>query len=327
MEPTKLRVLFVVPGPPVGWRMIFTRNDIAAIEQIGVLGRSFYLASRTSISVLLKEAIRFRREMKEFRPDLVHVHYGTVSAMFCAAMSRNLPLVITYQGSDLNPCLGMSRVRWGVGRLLSQLAALRASHIICVSQELKDRLWWKSRKADVIPSGVNTVMFRPMLKSEAREKLGWDQGDKVVVSSAGTDPPRKRLDLAQAAVRIAQLKCGPIRLVVLDGRTEHAEIPLLFNAADCFILTSESEGSPNVVKEAIACNLPVVSVDVGDVRDRLWRVSPSLIVSRDPEEIGKALAEILAKPERSNGAEMIKELSAENVARHTLNLYRSVLKR
>ncbi|HJR76191.1 MAG TPA: glycosyltransferase [Nitrospiraceae bacterium] len=322
----KPRVLFVIPGLPIGWRMIFIRNDIAAIEKLGIVGRSFYLVSRTSLPVLVNEARRFRREIKEFKPDLVHVHYGTVSAFFCAATTR-LPLIITYQGSDLNPCPGMSKVRWGFGRILSQFAALRASRIICVSRELRDRLWWKSHTAAVLPSGVDTAMFRPMPKSKARAQLGWASHEKIVVSSAGTDPPRKRLDLAQAAVRVAESTCGKVRFIVLDGRTEHKEIPLLFNAADCLLLTSESEGSPNVVKEAIACGLPVVSVDVGDVKERLSNVQPSHIVGRDPYELGGAIARVLCDPQRSNGHEVVGEICAETISKRMLTLYRQVLER
>ena len=322
----KPRILFVIPGLPIGWRMIFIRNDIAAIEKLEIVGRSFYLVSRTSLPVLINEARRFRREISEFKPDLVHVHYGTVSAFFCAATTR-LPLVITYQGSDLNPCPGMSPIRWGIGRMLSQVAALRATRIICVSRELRDRLWWRSHTAAVLPSGVDTAMFRPMPKSDARAQLGWADDEKIVVSSAGTDPPRKRLDLAQAAIRTAESTCGKIRFIVLDGRTEHKEIPLLFNAADCLILTSESEGSPNVVKEAIACGLPVVSVDVGDVKERLRNVHPSHIVDRDPYELGAAIVQVLCDPRRSNGHEVVGEIAAENISERMLAIYRQVLER
>jgi glycosyltransferase involved in cell wall biosynthesis len=307
------------------WGMVFIRNDIAAVEKLGIIGRSFYLGSRTSLPVLIKEASRFRREIHEFNPDLIHVHYGTVTAFFCAMLTRR-PLVINYRGSDLNPCPGMNRARSLVGRWLSQFAALRASRIICVSKQLKERLWWNSAHARVLPSGVNTAVFRPMPKSEARAKLGWADTERVVISSAGTDPPRKRLDLAQASIAVAESLCGKIRFIVLDGHTEHKDIPLLFSGADCFLLTSEWEGSPNVVKEAMACSLPVVSVDVGDVRERLRDVHPSSLVSREPRELGAALARLLCEPVRSNGHEMVREVSAETIAGKVLSLYGEVLR-
>jgi glycosyltransferase involved in cell wall biosynthesis len=93
------------------------------------------------------------------------------------------------------------------------------------------------------------------------------------------------------------------------------------NAADCLLLTSDWEGSPNVVKEALACNLPVVSVDVGDVRERLERVRPSVIVPRDSAEIGKAISDILKRGQRSNGRESGNVLSSETVSRRIVSLY------
>ena len=324
MSPDRPRVLFVVPSSPAGPTMVFIRNDIAAVEKAGVLGRTFTLTSRTSVRILIKEAARLRREVREFTPDLIHVHYGTVTAFFCAMLTRR-PLVLNFRGSDLNPCPGMNRARSLVGRWLSQVAALRASRIICVSKQLKDRLWWNSATAQVLPSGVDITMFRPLSRAESRATLGWTEAEKVVVSSAGTDPPRKRLDLAHAAVQVAEASCGKIRFVVLNGRTDHKEVPILFNAADCFLLTSEWEGSPNVVKEAMACCLPVVSVDVGDVRERLRHVHPSSIVSRDPRELGRALARLLDKPVRSNGHEMVREVSAEAMAVKVLSLYGEVM--
>jgi glycosyltransferase involved in cell wall biosynthesis len=272
----------------------------------------------------MNESRRFRGEVKRFKPDLIHAHYGTMTAFFCMVLTR-LPLIITYQGSDLNWFLHPNPLRSPTGRVLSQLAALRAGRIICVSEQLRRRLWWKRARASVLPSGVDTAIFHPISKSEARAKLGWGQQEKIVVSSAGTDPPRKRLDLAQAGIRVAESLCGAIRFVVLDGRTEHRDLPIVFNASDCFLMTSDSEGSPNVVKESIACGLPVVSVDVGDVRERLRNVRPSTIVSRDPEAIGKALAEILLESQRSNGPRIIQDLSADKIALRVLRLYEEAL--
>lgn len=326
MRSCRPRVLFVAPGTPAGPTMVFIRNDIAAVERSGVIGRTFTLPSRTSLPILVSEACRFRREVSQFKPDLIHAHYGTVTAFFCAILTWK-PLVITFQGSDLNPFWHPNPLRSPLGRVLSQLAASRASRIICVSEQLRSRLWWNHKRASVQPSGVDTAIFRPMPKREARAALGWGADEKIIVSSAGTDPPRKRLDLAQAGVKIAESLCGIIRFVVLDGNTEHKDVAVFFNAADCFVLTSDSEGSPNVIKESMACGLPVVSVDVGDVSQRLRDVQPSKIVSRNPEDIGKALAEVLLKGERSNGPQIIHDLSAENIALKTLRLYEEVLMR
>jgi len=104
-------------------------------------------------------------------------------------------------------------------------------------------------------------------------------------------------------------------------------MPLYFNAADCLILTSDFEGSPTVVKEAMACNLPIVSVDVGDVSKRLTGVFPSCVVSRDPVSLGSALIKILEHGQRSNGSEIIKPISEEHIADRIAGIYRRIGRR
>ncbi len=178
----------------------------------------------------------------------------------------------------------------------------------------------------VVPSGVDLQRFRPMAKAAARLRMGWKSEEKVVIFNAGFDAIRKRLDLAEAAIRIAHQWCDDIRLEVLDGSETQERMPFYLNAADCLLMTSDWEGSPNMVKEAIACNLPVVSVDVGDVKERLAYVRPSKIVSRDPIEIGRALADILLQPERSNGCEVIQDVSSEHVAERVIAVYREAVR-
>lgn len=317
-----LRVLFIIPGEVEGSSMIFVKREVTAVQEAGITGRVFFLRSRTSLRVLAMEWLRLRRELREFMPDLVHAHFGTVTGFFCA-VGTCLPLVVTYRGNDINPDPSVSWVRSACGRLLSQLAALRARQIICVSPELKGKLWWSGERADVIPAGVDTRLFYPRPKGDMRAILGWTAEGRVVLFNAGGDPRIKRLDIAQAAVDIARGLCGDIQFVVTNREVPPEQMPILMNAADCLLLTSDCEGSPNVVKEAIACNLPVVSVDVGDVRERLAAVQPSRIVRRDPYELGAAVAEILTKGVRSNGSTVIRELALENVAQRMVTVYQA----
>src|SRR5207248_489562 len=160
---------------------------------------------RTSPVVLLREYKRLRQEIHEFRPHLLHAHYGTMTSFLCA-ISNTVPLVITFRGSDLNGDPDASFVRSNLGKLLSQISSLREQAV------------------------------------------------------------------------------GPIRLIMLDGSVLPELIPSYLNAADCLALASLREGSPNVVKESLACNLPVVATDVGDVAERLEQVRPSRVVTRDVSE-------------------------------------------
>jgi teichuronic acid biosynthesis glycosyltransferase TuaC len=112
-----------------------------------------------------------------------------------------------------------------------------------------------------------------------------------------------------------------VRMVVLYGGTPPPDVPELFNAADCLLLTSDSEGSPTVVQEALACNLPVVSVDAGDTGERLSGVSWSAIVPRDPAVIAAELVRVLKVPGRSNGRRKVDEFSAHKIAGQLRRIY------
>jgi teichuronic acid biosynthesis glycosyltransferase TuaC len=322
LRPSPLKVVFVIPeGDGSAHSMIFARRQAQALRLRGVDVREFYLNSRTSIRGLVQEWRRFHAELSAFAPDVVHAQFGTVTAAFAALGARGRPLLITYRGSDLNPSPGGSRGRGICARMLSQIAALRATRMVCVSRELRDRLWWRRSRVTVLPTGVPLREFHARPRDVARRKLGWPEGAPVVLFNAGRDPRVKRLDLALAAVRIALRSLPDLRFEVLAGSVPPGSMPALMNAADCLLVTSDFEGSPAVVQEALASNLPIVSVDVGDVRERIERVSNTRLVSRDPESIASGLMELVARPLRTDGSRKVTELGMDVVAERVQQLY------
>ena len=324
-EPSRVpRVLFVIPGESEGSNMIFARRQLAVLRRLGVPVDSFFLRSRVSPAVLLSERGRFRKQIRAFRPDVVHAQFGTMTAFFAIASSP-VPVVITYRGSDLNPAPSVCWIRWATGVLLSQISALRARRIVCVSRELLGRLWWRSAVATVIPSGVDTSIFYPRGRDEARATLGWNSADRVILFSAGSSPKVKRIDLAERVVNVVRRTLPDVRFVVLDGTAAPAEMPLFLNAADCLLITSDYEGSPCIIQEALACNLPIVTVEVGDVRERLEGVSSSSIVQRDPEALGTAVVGALQRRERTNGHAIVQKISFDANALTLLNVYREAV--
>ncbi len=320
-----LRVLHVVPALPNGGAMIFAKRQVASLVRAGAAAETVYLSSRTDPRALARDWLRIRAVARRFRPDLIHAHYGTITAMLCACAST-VPMVVTFRGSDLNPVDVHGRVRGAVARVLSQCAALSAARIICVSARLRTRLWWRAARAAVIPDGTDLRLFQPRPRDEARHELGWPAEDRIVIFNVGNNPQTKRLDLAQTAVARARSLQPDLRLELIDGNVSASRIPLLLNAADCLLVTSDYEGSPNIVKEALACDLPVVSVDVGDVADRLVGVTPSLVVDRDPAAIARGLVDILRVGARCNGSDAVQGLSEERIAEQVLAVYREVLR-
>lgn len=318
-----IHVIEVIPGPEHGNSMIFVKRQVDSLERNGAEVRRFFLSSRTSPIKLLSEFIRFRRAVSSFKPDVIHSQYGTVTALFCATSSL-LPLVITFRGSDINHSSSNGLIRSVLQIIFSQLASLRAKQVICVSKGTKKKLWFAQHKAHVIPNGVNLSTFRLMSKEDARSRLRWNLKEKIVLFNAGRHPEVKRLNLARLGFEMAFKKCEALRLVVLNGLVDEKHIPVYMNAADCLLVTSAHEGAPNIVKEALACNLPLVSVDVGDIKERIQGVSPSKIVAEDPESIAEGLIWCLNQNRGSNGRAIIeKELDEGQVAKQIIAILTS----
>ncbi len=313
--------MFVIPSTGAGSSMIFARRQAEAVRAQGLEVFEFFLRSRTSPFVIAREMLRFRREVHRFRPAVVHAQYGTVTAMFAGLCAGKIPLVITYRGSDLNPCPGWPRMRTAMAHLFSQLAALRAARIVCVSRRLRARLWWRRDRVTILATGVDAAAFEPSEREAARRHLGWNTRTPAVLFNRGLDPQIKRLDLAEAAIGAARRTTPDLRWEVLDGSTAPELVPVLMNAADCLLVTSDFEGSPAVVQEALASNLPIVSVEVGDIAERLAGVCHSRIVARDPEKLGAALAEMVETPRRSDGRRKIEEFRADHIAGRLREIY------
>lgn len=320
----ELRVLFVVPGPREGPSMVFSKREAVAVSSLGTKVECLFLGSRTSPVTLFSEWRRARAAIRAFKPEAIHAHFGTVTGLFSSTLSRR-PLVITFRGSDLNPDPTVSWIRDRLGKLFSQLSVLRASRVICVSEQLRSRLWWQAWKAVVLTNGVDLSLFSPSDQSAAREALGLGVEDRIVLFNAGSSPAIKRLDLAREVAARLVRQDSSVRLLVLDGSQCHEQVPAYMNASDCLLITSDFEGSPTIVKEALACNLPIVSVDVGDVRERVRGVHPTRIVPRDIDSLARAVAEILSDRRRSNGRDAIAPLSEPEIARKLNDLYRNIL--
>jgi hypothetical protein len=153
--------------------MIFARRQANALRDHGVDVEVFYLRSRTSPWRLAREYVRFRGQLKATRPQVVHAHYGTVTALFSALAGRGHPLVITFRGGDLNPANGPSfgRVRGWLGRMLSQLASC-ASARACGNG---------SSGGANAPSFSRAEWMRTcFIRSLARRRgTGWDGGEML----------------------------------------------------------------------------------------------------------------------------------------------------
>jgi glycosyltransferase involved in cell wall biosynthesis len=253
---------------------------------------------------------------------LVHAHSG--EAALSAAFYRRSPLLVSYLGDDLlgTPDRdGTVTLAWRLRRAIVRQHSRLASRTITKSAEMQAALPSRVRARNtVLPNGVDTELFRPQDRAEARRRLGWPSEGRVALFAGDPDVPRKRFWLARAAVERARSELGDVRLEVARGISPD-RMPLLMNAADCLLLTSSIEGSPNVVKEALMCNLPVVATPAGDVRQLLEGVEPSYVCHAAEPALADALVDCLHTPRRSNGRERSSRLDAQVVAGSLLGLY------
>lgn len=302
---------------------IFVDRQIGSLEKIGVRAEIFDIGTSHSPIRLVKKWIELRQLVKRVNPDLVHAQYGTITGFVSTFVGK--PSIISYCGNDLQPGASVSKVRMRLGILMSNLAALRTKASICKSPQLRQALWWCQDRAIVIPSGIDLELFSPGPRDIARTQLGWNIECPVVIFYAGIDPANKGMDLALRAMQLVQSRIPAAELHLIEN-VDPRTMPLWHRAADVLLSASRSEGSPNVVKEALACNLPVVSTPVGDIPERLAGVEPSAVVPRDAQAIGEALVKILLERKRSNGREYVANLGLENIAHRIARVYQSALR-
>lgn len=321
-----MKVLSILPSTSSPLAMIFSHRQIESLEKLDVENQSFYIPSEgLTFKKLFSIVKELRKAIREYHPDLIHVQYGMVYA-FIAAYTNLRPLVITFHGSDLNTVAGKSFLRNSSKKILSNLAVLRARQVICVSRNVMRNLWWKTSIVNIIPLGINIEEFQPMDRTEARRQLNWKEKEVVVLFNAN-NPILKRLDIAEKTISIVKKSLPEARLEVLDAKQDnHKMIPVMINAADCLLLCSDSEGSPTMVKEALACNIPVVGVDVGDVVERLAGVHPSGVAEKEPHALARKIIEVIHSSVPSNGrAKLVADnLSEEAVAAVIRNVYLKV---
>ena len=264
-----------------------------------------------------------RRRLNGGSYDLVHAQFGQSGL---TALPKRVPLVVTFRGDDLEGIIGENGRYIPAGwllRFVSRVVARQADAAIVVSEHMK-RYLPDSVPAHVLPSGIDLELFRPEPRDEARRRLGLPEEQRLILFVGNPALARKRFALAQAAVDIVN-RSIPTRLIA-GWELPHRDIAALMSACDALVCTSMQEGSPNSVKEALACNLPVVSVPVGDVPLRLRGIAGCELCPDDrAETIAGALERVLRRNSRIDGRGAMKNLDERLLTRRLIDIYQSVL--
>jgi teichuronic acid biosynthesis glycosyltransferase TuaC len=327
-----MRVLAVTnmyPTPEFPSSGTFVEQQILGLKRIG-LDVHVMCVDRLEKGMIAYASLpgELRSRIAASQPDLVHSLYGGIMADLVTRIVNDRPTMVTFHGSDLlgQPLAGPLRkfiARYGT--FASRKAARRCNGIVIVSKCLQRVLPTDidSSKIRIIPCGIPLDIFKPLNRATCCESLGWEL-DRFHVLFYKSDDPVKRPSLAYAAIECVKLLGIKAELHELH-QVPYAEVPMWLNASDALLLTSIHEGSPTIVKEALACNLPIVSVGVGDIRERIDGIEGCYLALPEPSDLGAKLYLIASHMGRIEGRARVQDLSLEHIALRLEHFYREVL--
>ncbi|HEU5423441.1 MAG TPA: glycosyltransferase [Nitrolancea sp.] len=323
-----MRVLVVTNMYPTPEKPVFgtfVRTQVECLRRAGIDVDVLAMDGRFRKLIYPRGIVQLQQRLARERYDLVHAFYG-YSGMV-ARCQWKLPLVVTYEGSDLNGATG-----WGgrrgrsnavvvpAGKLLARLA----DAAIVQSQEMADRI--PNANVHVVPHEVDFDTFQVTPRDEARRQLGLSLDKKYLLFGANPEIGRKNFALARAAAAQVAADDPSVELLVV-WRESQPRLALYMSACDALVFPSYSEGSPNVVKQALACNLPIVATDVGDIAEVIAGTDLCFLADFSADEFAARLRQILATRPRTNGRRQAQRYAPEIIVGKVRAIYDDVLSR
>ena len=317
-----MKILFVTSEWPTKSHpnyVPFLKKHILSLENRGVSTVVYKIKSK-SMGIRITSIIRLRNYINSGDFNILHTHWG-YNALY--TLGVNIPKVITFHGSDLN-IPKFWNIRTCTIYLISKLATIISDYNIFVTKALARESLSKTGRASVIPMGINLRDFFPMDQIKCRKKINLPINKKLILFGGNSSQPVKRLELAQSTVELLN---DDYELITIDY-ISHELIPFYLNACDVLLMTSFNEGSPMMIKEAIACNLPIISTDVGDVKELVDGIKNcSIIPDESPRTIASMIISCVKNKIRSNGARKMENYSLEVTSEKVLNIYKKILKK
>lgn len=299
----------------------FIRSQGESLKRNGI-NLDFFSIQGSGIKNYFKHIFILKRFLKKNKYDIIHAHYGLCGWVSLLTFTK-IPIIVSFMGDDLYGDAnykGKKRLSDFVFNFFNLLLQFPVDFIIVKSKNLAKHVIRK-KKMQIIPNGVDFDFFKPIARSKAIKELSIsDKNKKYILFLGSRSNPRKNFPLLEKALK----KLSDVD--ILSPFPISAEkIPLYLNLADVLVLTSFKEGSPNVIKEAMACNCPIVSTDVGDVKDVIGNTEGCFITSFNKEDVAKNIVNALAFNKRTSGRNNIGHLEINEVAKRIIRIYESVI--
>jgi teichuronic acid biosynthesis glycosyltransferase TuaC len=324
-----MKILHICPTDSSGHLPIFIMHQLESLSSSGFMGdvikfRGDDLKFKKPINSL-NQILNLRKNIHFFKPDFIHAHWGSILGfLVCFLKPKNTKMILTIRGSDLNFAMSESKARNFLRCYLSRIAIRRSNFVIFVSKQLRLNAKIKSQKSTIIPDGTPLNIFKPRSKNYTREKLKWSHKKKYIVFHNGGRPTDKNLALALQAIEILKNKFENIEFKVIENRISQKRLAIMFSAADALLFTSLNEGSPNIVREAIACGCPVVSVRVGDIDKWVKLGRAGAVVEYDPVLLARMLEKVLFNYNKKVNFEVSEKYSLQRSTELILKIYNSI---
>ena len=301
-----MKILVVCSGN-AGFISPFVKEQVEAIVKLGnevviypIVGKGFF--------GYLKNLPGIKRKIKEFSPDLIHAHYGLSGLLSC--LQRKVPVVVTFHNGEI-----LSKRT----NFLSSLVIPLSQYNIYVAEHIRKTMFLKkSKNYSIIPCGIDLQTIKLIEQSIARNHSLINSKKINILFGGAFDNERKNYALAKKAISL--LNEYDINLIELKG-LDRKEVCQLLNACEFAFLPSKSEGSPQFIKEAMACNCPIVATNVGDIKEIVAGTKGCYITSFDSEDVANKIRLALNFGKRTDGREKINSFSNELIAKKIIYIY------
>jgi glycosyltransferase involved in cell wall biosynthesis len=309
-----MKILFVCSGNKNRGINVIVKNQGTSLIKKGI-NVEYYLIIGKGLLGYFINIFKLKKFLKKHSFDVVHAHYSLSG--FVAAFSKKFPLVVSLMGSDAYSMFPFNKFIWLFHKFFWD-----ATIVKCLTMKMHIGL----NDCFIVPNGVDLERFKQISALTAKKNLNLNVNKKYILFLA--NPKRKEKNYSLAKLAFNMLSQNNVELLTVSDITNEM-VPVYMNAVDVLLLTSKWEGSVNVIKEAMACNLPIVSTDVGDIKWVIGNIEGCYISSFDPKDVADKIMMALTFSKRTNGRNRIIELGLDSntIAERLISIYEQVVKK